>query len=310
MICALPGMRSAVGGPWEVHYHCSADGTDQPAMFYAPDIERPVPLLVALHTWRGDYTQDIYRPCFEWYKTQKWAYIHPDFRGSNNKPEATGSDLVVTDIEDAVEFAKREASIDSDKIYLVGTSGGGHAALLMTGRAPELWAGVSAWCGISDLAAWYRQHGGTGIYARMLEKSCGGPPGSSEKTNQEYRRRSPLTYLKHAAEVPLDINAGIYDGHRGSVPVSQYLRAFNAVAEPADRISEKNIRHITEKAEIPSKLQFGGTAPHYGEKEVLFRKRSGSARVTVFRGEHEIIFEAALHWLHELEQGENPEGDK
>ena len=33
---------------------------------------------------------------------------------------------------------------------MLGFSGGGHAALLLAGRA-EVWAGVSVWCGISDL---------------------------------------------------------------------------------------------------------------------------------------------------------------
>lgn len=55
---------------------------------------------------------------------------------------------------------------------------GGKAALLMAGRAPEIWAGVSAWCGIYDLAAWHQQKAGK-RYWSALEAVCGGTPGTS-----------------------------------------------------------------------------------------------------------------------------------
>ncbi len=70
---------------------------------------------------------------------------------------------------------RKTLAIDPQRIYLVGVSGGGHMALLMAGRAPEVWAGVSAWCGISDLAAWHRQTKAAGLsYWQSLEKACGG----------------------------------------------------------------------------------------------------------------------------------------
>ena len=56
-----------------------------------------------------------------------------------------------------VDFAKKKTRIDKKRILLVGTSGGGYMSLLMAGRAPNLWAGVSAWVPISDLAAWHSE---------------------------------------------------------------------------------------------------------------------------------------------------------
>ena len=42
----------------------------------------------------------------------------------------------------------------------------------------------------------------------------------------ELKMRSPVRHLAKAADVPLDINTGIHDGHTGSVPVSQSIEAF------------------------------------------------------------------------------------
>ncbi len=87
-------------------------------------------------------------------------------------------------------------SVDTDRVYLVGVSGGGHAALLMAGRSPEVWAGVSAWCGISDIAKWWRQTKDAGLdYCEQIEASCGGSPDDTSEVMQECRNRSPLTYL-------------------------------------------------------------------------------------------------------------------
>ncbi|SVD04060.1 uncharacterized protein METZ01_LOCUS356914, partial [marine metagenome] len=184
----------------EVKIKSSLDDSEQPAIFYQPkEREKPVPLLVILHSWSGNYKQSLHRECEAWCKQEGWSYLKPDFRGPNRNPQATGSELAVQDILDAVEFAKRKTRIDEKKILLVGTSGGGYMSLLMAGRAPNLWAGVSAWVPISDLAAWHSETKKKGLkYFREVEKSCGGPPGKSKEVDQQYSKRSPLTYLAKA----------------------------------------------------------------------------------------------------------------
>ena len=67
---------------------------------------------------------------------RNWHFMHPHFRGMNQVPEATCSDLAVRDIVDAVHFAESAARVDQSRIYLVGASGGGMAALMMAARAP------------------------------------------------------------------------------------------------------------------------------------------------------------------------------
>jgi len=280
----------------EISFTSSADQSEQPAMFYAPETDVAVPLVVALHTWSGNYKQGSHTAIEKMCVKNGWAYIHPDFRGPNKRPEATGSDLVVKDIVSAVEYAKETMRIDRSSIYLVGTSGGGYTALLMAGRHPEIWAGVSVWVPISDLKAWHAQ----GRYVGDLVKSCGGAPGDSDAVDKEYTLRSPLTYLKHAKGVTLHINAGINDGHTGSVPISHSLLAFNEVADPKDQLSEADIRFFVEHADVPPDLKADISDPSYGSREPLFRRKSGNTTVTIFKGGHELVAPAAVAWIEEI----------
>lgn len=249
--------------------------------------------MVALHTWSGNYKQNHHKAIEQWCIKQGWAYIHPDFRGANNRPEATGSRLVVADIVSAVDYAKKTTQIDNAAIYLVGTSGGGYTALVMAGHHPGIWAGVSAWVPISDLAAWHAQ----GKHIDALVKSCGGAPGDNPAVDAEYAKRSPITYLKNAKGTTLHISAGIRDR---IVPISHSLLAFNEVATAKDQISEEDIRYFVEKTKVPPKLQTNRSDPSYGKKRLLFRKESGNATVTIFDGGHELVATAAIAWIQQV----------
>jgi len=297
---ALKGWPSAVQ---KVRYMSTADNTLQPTLFYKPAGAKPVPLLVALHTWSGDYLQP--EPAYaKWCIAKGWAFVHPNFRGPNKTPEACGSELVVKDIISAVEYAKQNANIDPDRIYLVGGSGGAYAAMLLAGRAPQLWAGVSAWCGIFDLRDWYKQTSVRKLnYATMMESSCGGVPGTSAEVDAQFRARSASAYLSKAKGVPVDLNTGIFDGHKGSVPTSQSLEAFNCLASPGDRLSAADIAFITKQAKIPDALKKEINDPLYSRCKALLRKTSGNTRVTVFEGGHDMLFEAAFAWLEQQRKG-------
>ena len=282
-----------------VRIKSTADGVIQNALFYNPKANHPVPLLVALHTWSSGWENTHNVPLAKGCIERGWAFIHPDFRGPNKRPEACGSDLAVSDVIDAVNWVKENIKVDSKRIYLAGVSGGGHMALQMAGRAPQIWAGVSSWVPITDCAAWHRECVKSGRrYFKDLEKSCGGKPGDNSAVDVQYRKRSPLTWLGNASEVPLDINAGITDGHTGSVPISHSLKAFNLLAQPQDKIKDKEIDHFTEKSKVPESLFSADSDPSYGEKnQPLWRAKSNLVRITIFNGGHQMIPSAIFHWL-------------
>jgi dienelactone hydrolase len=296
------------GGGWNkavrrITYLSSADNTRQPMMFYKPERDEPRPLLVGLHSWSESYTQDESAIYAEWCVANDWVFIHPNFRGPNTKPQATGSELVIGDVLSAIDYAKANARVDESRIYAVGWSGGGYLGLLLAGRAPEIWAGVSAWVPISDLNAWYEESRRLGTkYVSHIVASCGGRPVDDSPAAEECRKRSALPYLERARGVTIDINHGIHDGRNSGdpVPISQSLRAFNLLAAPQNRFTEDEIAYFAREAQVPPNLRGDDISdPAYGGLKVLFRRQSGSTRLTVFDGAHDKNTEAAFRWLNQ-----------
>lgn len=197
----------------EITIESTLDGVAQPAWFLPAPSAHAAPLFVHLHTWsaRFDNSGSILEAVTE-SERRGWNFISPDFRGANNRPEACASRWAIQDVLDAVAYARRHAAVDPARIYLLGASGGGHMALTMAHVAPTLWAGVSAWVPVTDLAELHassKTKGGTAYWA-MVERICGGPP-TSATAAAEYRARSPVFHLAVAAKLPIDIQVGIRD---------------------------------------------------------------------------------------------------
>ena len=284
-----------------------ADGTEQKTLFYAPPGDEPIPLLVAFHTWSGDYGQDE-SPYARWCMARGWAFVHPDLRGPANRPEAAGSDLAFADLRAVIDLARSKRRIDPDRIYAVGVSGGGMMTLLAAARMPEVWAAASAWVPVTDLTVWHAESvARNNKYAGDVEHVCGGPPGASPAVDAAYATRSAVARLAAARPaLPLDINTGIHDGHVGSVPVSHAVRAFNAVAAKADHLPASIIDALVADRAVPAALGAPPADPLYASRPVLLRRTSGPARLTVFDGGHEILHEAALTWLEAQRRGAPP----
>lgn len=259
------------------------------------------PLLVGLHTWSAGFTEAGGEVVYaRWCIEKDWHFIHPHFRGPNWTPDACGSEKVVQDIIDAVKYMTKHHNVDTNRIYLVGASGGGYTSLLMASRAPDIWAGVSAWVPISDIHAWWKQKdtGKNSKYARHIEKAVGGRPDRKSEALRECVKRSPITYLQNASGVNLDINAGITDGHSGgSVPFTHSLYAFNKVVPEKNRIDPELVQEFYDKQTLPAGLEKADHDPLYRKKPVVFRKVHNNSRITIFQGGHEIIYNVALNWL-------------
>ncbi|MBN2308523.1 MAG: glycoside hydrolase family 99-like domain-containing protein [Candidatus Hydrogenedentes bacterium] len=297
------------GPPEEVLIPSSADGSEQSALIWVPPAAQPgadgppVPLLVSLHSWsagRGAY--DSYAGALEGCRQRGWVFLSPEFRGPNRQPEACASELAVQDILDAVAYARAHARVDERRIYVLGGSGGGHIALVMAHRAPKLWAAVSAWVPVTDLAAWHAFCQESGFkYAGDIESCLGGPPGDADR-DEEYRKRSPLFWLEHARGLPIDIQTGIHDGHDGrAIPIDHSLRAFNALARAnghADAaLTDEEVAFMTREQAVPEHLAAERTDEAGREHAIVFRRTAGPVRLTLFDGGHVIDPPPALDWL-------------
>jgi dipeptidyl aminopeptidase/acylaminoacyl peptidase len=290
-------------GRYRVQVISSIDGSLQHSYLILPSgfiaQASPIPLVVVLHSWSNDLEQRL--PDWEAEaEARGWLYLFPNFRGGNDKPEACGSALAQTDILDAILWVKRHYPVDPHRVYLGGISGGGHMTMLMVGCHPETWTAASAWVGISDLREWYQTHA-TGRYGGMMRQCMGGPPGVSTEVDEEYRNRSPLTFLAKGAQVPLDLAAGCKDGHQGSVPISHSLNAFNELARVIDSGNLISLEEINQLLRLNGRLENPASTDTVADasfgREILLRRTVGPSRVTIFEGGHEGIASAAFAWF-------------
>jgi poly(3-hydroxybutyrate) depolymerase len=313
LLCFLTIQSNFAQKKIKVMITSTADQTQQPCYIILPrgyeksNNARKMPLLISLHSWSAGLEQA--KPELEKQATKLgWIYVFPHFRGPNQNPAACGSELAQQDILDAVSWAKQNYNIDHSRIYLTGASGGGHMTMLMVGRHPKIWTAASAWVGISDLTQWHAYHKES-RYGAMLRQSCGGAPGDSVKVDAQYHQRSPLPFLKNSSKVPLDIAAGIHDGHTGSVPISHSLLAFNEIAAATgDRLITTNeMKQLSiPQGRLENPLPLDQEYDAALGRKIYLRRYAGQSRVTIFEGGHEGITAAAIDWLkrfHRLEDG-------
>lgn len=201
---SLAQWQEQVPGIEQVTIESSADGSEQPALWLPPDGDGDQPLLVTFHTWSSSYEQTVNIPFARWADEMGWAVMQHEFRGPNDNPEATGSDLTLSDTQDAIDWAIEQGGVDADRVYAIGFSGGGMMALLTAARLPDEVAAVAAWTPNYDLVDWYRHHEATGgwDYVEMLQAACGGDPTASDDARDDCLHRSPAGHLPDAGDVP------------------------------------------------------------------------------------------------------------
>jgi pimeloyl-ACP methyl ester carboxylesterase len=284
----------------EVEILSSMDGRKQQAMFLPASGDATQPLAVSLHTWSGDYRQQD--PLAPLIRERGWNYIHPDFRGSNTRPEACGSEYVIRDIEDAIRFAMENGRVDPGNIHIIGSSGGGYATLMMYMKTSLDIRSFSAWVPISNLVDWYWSCQSRGLkYAGDILMCTGSR--DSVLNIEEAKRRSPFfldTPVTRRGNSILNIYCGIHDGYTGSVPITQSIDFYNklvrdwkggkkALVAPGDIIVM--LSQKTFKPDFPAPcIQPEGRRIHY-------RKQFRTVHLTIFEGSHEILPGAAMEDL-------------
>lgn len=233
---------------------------------------------------------------------RNWNYIHPDFRGINNRPEACGSPLVIADLEDVIRFAIQQGHTDSNNIHIIGVSGGGYATLLAYMKIKYPVKSFSAWVPISDLRSWYwESKGRKAKYAEDIEKVV---MKNGQMDWQELDRRSPLL-LPYPADLRkkavLHIYAGIHDGYTGSVPVSQSMLFYNKIAAaqlPSNKkglISESLQRSLLTKRMNPE----ADSNFKLNNRPIQLFRQTERVSITIFDGGHEMLVPSALSLIPE-----------
>ncbi len=298
--------KSNWSAPFEhVGIPSTKDGAIQNAIFYKSKSLERKPLIVSLHTWSGDYTQKD--PLAKEILARDWNYIHPDFRGTNNQPEAMGSGLVISDIADAVQYALRHTDSDPEEVHIIGVSGGGYATLLAYMTLDYPVKSFSAWAPISDIEAWYWESlGRKQKYAQDILQAVSK---ESSFDQAEALRRSPISLdypIEKRKNSKLYLYEGVHDGYEGSVPITHAINMYNrlvgelkygfsdankilskAVSDP-DLVAESKIISLITKRLNPKRTKKQSL---YGRDIHLFREFQ-NIQLTLFEGGHEQLPQA------------------
>lgn len=272
----------------------SKDGTLQKAYFYKSGLNAPQPLIVSLHTWSGTYSQkdDIALLC----KQKDLNYIHPNFRGENKTASACCSELALSDIDDAIAYAIKHANVDTNRIYVIGVSGGGYATLSTFMKSKHRIKRFSAWASITNLEAWYHE---SIILKNKYAADIFACTDSKEELNvTNARKKSPL-YMKTPVEklktAKLFIYAGIYDGLQGSVPITHSINFYNKLlAEAAVKDKTKYVSDQEKLQLLEFRRPLGNLGSIAGRK-ICLQKKYGNVILTIFEGDHEMLPEYALN---------------
>ena len=275
----------------------SLDGNVQVFYYDKSTASTAQPLVVALHSWSNSVESQPPLAAEEAH-AKNWNYIFPNFRGVNNHPKACCSEYVLTDLDEAIDWALTHLNVDPKRIYVVGVSGGGYATMAMYMKSRHDIAAFSAWCGISDLAAWYSESSERkNKYAAEILQ-CTGAAGT-KLDRQKALDRSPLywkTPVRKRKTSHLRIYAGIHDGHTGSVPISQSINFYNklladfGVRDKSRYVSEQEAVSMIQSQAFPS-----STPPKtIDNRTIHYQKTTNRIALTIFEGGHEYLKNVAL----------------
>jgi len=280
-----------------VEIKSTLDDHVQKAYFYASTAADPAPLIVSLHTWSGDYTQ---KDTLSWLCMAKdLNYIHPDFRGINNTKNACCSDLAISDINESISYAIENANVDTSRIYVIGTSGGGYATLSAFMKSKQRIRKFSAWVPISDLIAWYHE---SSIRQNKYAGDILGCTESKEGTlNMSVaREKSPVYWDTPVSKLntsELYIYTGIYDGLQGSVPITQSINFYNKVL--SDLGVKDSLKFVSDHEKLQL-LEFRRPLGNFGkiaDRTIFLSKEYHHIKLIIFEGNHEMLPKYALNEL-------------
>jgi hypothetical protein len=273
----------------------SLDGIVQRFYYYKSTESGRQPLVVFLHQWSWDYAS-FKNSLAPQTREKNWNFMHPDFRGPNNHRKACGSDYVIRDIDEAIDWAIQNLDIDTSRIYVVGASGGGHAALCSFMKSRHRVKEYSVWVPITDLKQWYFEiQTKNPKYAEdIIHCTCGDCQGVDL---DEAVNRSPLfwkTLVEKLGSCKLKIYAGIHDGYTGAVPVSHSINFFNKVVSESggeinDLISDMEMNFMVTKQKGPGE-KYG----RIGDRDIIYYKTFKNVSLTIFEGGHEILVDEVL----------------
>jgi len=172
--------------------------------------DRPVPLVVGLHSWGGIADEVLYGNAGNGHfyvnavTQQGWLLLAPNAKPLS--PEGAPWHVAVLGVQhhikEMVDEVCRRYAVDESRIYLIGISGGGNRAIVTAEKYPDFFAAAVDVKGFMDLAAWYREDFNAppnvdcvGNHREWLCKDTGGGPPGGVTGGFPYERYGGLSNL-------------------------------------------------------------------------------------------------------------------
>lgn len=276
----------------------SMDGTLQKFMYYRSTAAQPQPLIVSLHQWSSDY-RSVKGSLVSQAIARDWNYVHPNFRGPNTTFEACGSDYVVQDIDDVIAWAGQHMPVDTNRIYVIGASGGGDAALSHLMKSPQNIRAYHAYVPITELENWYAESLARDTkYAQNIMDCTRSTDSLDVKIARE---RSPMHMNVHPDRLQptrVHLFAGVHDGYTGAVPITHSLLFYNKLLDVLR--AESNEAYIPPEDMIrllSARSYPSSREEHVAGRKIHYHKNYLNLAVTIFEGGHELLEEKALDRL-------------
>jgi len=276
--------------------YSSLDNEKQYFYYYKSSSSNKVPLVVSLHQWGANY-QEYNNSLAPQAKDRNWNYIHPDFRGANKHIKACGSQYVIADIDEAIDWAIKNLPVDESQIYIVGASGGGYAALCSFMKSKHQIREYSVWVPISDLKRWYYESKSRkSHYAKnIITCTCNNCDDFNEWKAIE---RSPLywtTPIEKLKTTKLNIYAGVHDGYTGSVPIIHSINFYNKVVKDCGGSNENMVSDNETIWMLTSRSSpTTGSNKKIGTRNIIYQQAFKNVSITIFDGSHEILVNEVL----------------
>ncbi len=282
----------------------SLDKTPQTSLLWAPESarEQPTPLLIWLHSWSADYRQEASLEYQKQAVRRGMDFVVAQFSRTQQTPRGMWIEI----------GTDRHHRCDE----LCRTALQGRLAACLLGRClrRRSYDAVDGWILSAAFLSGFGLGGHYGcgsvvpgsspcrqaLEVRARHSGClRWKPGESQEIDADYRARSPIHFLHQVGDLHVDIAAGVKDGHTGSVPIAHSLNAFNRIATTNgdDGVSDDEAEQLWTAQKLTTPQASDQVTDETYGREIILRRKSGNARVTIFQGGHEGLPEACCAWL-------------
>lgn len=162
-VAGTSGFRSAAVDPDRVHFE-SDDGTEIPALVYAPDAGNGAGL-VFVHGGPMKVLRNGWNPQLQYFANRGFTVIAPNFRGSLRHGRAHRRAVYgdwagrpLADVIGAAGHLGKLDGVDANRLGVWGPSYGGYVTLLALGRHPSLFEAGVCFYGTPDYEEYYNDH--------------------------------------------------------------------------------------------------------------------------------------------------------